>query len=149
MKYIIGIVLISLGVSYSAVAQTAESDKILGVWIASEGKGRVKIEKIGNKYYGKIIWLMEPNNKEGKPKTDANNPDPALRSQPTLGLRVLKDFTYDGNNVWTSGTIYDPEKGKTYSCKITLKDDNTLDVRGFVLGMPFLGRTATWTRFTE
>ncbi len=35
-------------------------DDIIGLWEPSNGKARVKIEKIGNKYYGKIVWLRAP-----------------------------------------------------------------------------------------
>ena len=51
------------------IAQNTESDRLLGVWEPSNGKARVKIEKIGEKYYGKIVWLREPNDPNtGQPK---------------------------------------------------------------------------------
>ena len=37
-----------------------EADSIVGLWEPSNGKARVKISKIGNKYFGKIVWLKEP-----------------------------------------------------------------------------------------
>ena len=59
-------------------AQISES-MVVGVWTPGHGKARVKIEKIGNKYYGKTVWLKEPNDAAGKPKTDIENPEPSLR----------------------------------------------------------------------
>jgi uncharacterized protein (DUF2147 family) len=126
-------------------AQDAEGDKLLGVWEPSHGKAKVKIEKIADKYYGKIVWLKEPTFDDGTPKTDRNNPDESLRSVPVKGLRILKDFTYKGQNTWVDGTIYDPENGSTYSSEIKMKDDNTLDIRGFI-GVKTFGRTDTWKR---
>jgi len=41
--------------------------------------------------------------------------------------------------------LYDPKKGKTYTGMITLKDANTLALRGYI-GFSFLGRSSTWTR---
>ena len=41
--------------------------------------------------------------------------------------------------------IYNPEDGKEYNCKMTLKDPNTLEVRGYV-GISLFGKTQTWTR---
>jgi uncharacterized protein (DUF2147 family) len=106
----------------------------------------VKVEKIGGKYYGKIVWLREPNDPAtGTPKVDKNNPDEALRSVPLRGYRLLKDFTFAGGEEWTDGSIYDPENGSTYSCVITLKDANTLDIRGYI-GVKALGRTDVWKR---
>ena len=120
-------------------------DAIIGLWEPSNGKARVKISKIGNKYFGKIVWLREPiDPKTKKPKVDKNNPNEKLRSVPLRGFRMLKDFTYAGNNEWTDGTIYDPESGSTYSCVINKKKD-VLDIRGYV-GIKALGRTDTWKR---
>lgn len=126
-----------------------DADKLIGMWEPSNGLSRIKIEKIGTKFYGRIIWLKVPNDPETqKPKTDKNNPDTAMRKAPLKGLRILKDFTYKGKNEWGSGTIYDPKNGKTYSCVINMKDDNNINIRGYV-GVKALGRTDTWKRYTE
>lgn len=129
-----------------AQAPPEPADRLIGVWEPSNGKARVKVEKIGGKYYGKIVWLREPNDPAtGAPKVDKNNPDESQRTVPLRGYRLLKDFTYGGNDEWTEGTIYDPENGSTYSCVITMKDANTLDIRGFI-GVKALGRTDVWKR---
>lgn len=127
-------------------AQTEAADKLVGVWEPSHGKARVKIEKIGNKYYGKIVWLKEPNDPEtNQPKVDKNNPDESMRSTPLKGYRILKDFVLVSDKEWGEGTIYDPENGSTYKCVIRMKDDNTLDIRGYI-GVEALGRTDVWKR---
>jgi uncharacterized protein (DUF2147 family) len=130
----------------SVQAQSA-GDKLVGVWEPSHGKARVKVEKIGNKYYGKIVWLREPNDPAtGQPKVDKNNPDESMRKSPLRGYRLLKDFVYDeSGKEWTEGTIYDPENGSTYSCVIKMKNDNTIEIRGYV-GVKALGRTDIWKR---
>lgn len=135
-----------IGTAAASLAQDATADKLIGVWEPSSGKARVKVEKIGSKYYGKIVWLREPIDPQtGQPKVDKNNPDESMRTVPLKGYRMLKDFVYSGNDEWSEGTIYDPESGSTYSCVIKLKDDNTLDIRGFV-GVRALGRTDVWKR---
>lgn len=124
----------------------SEGDKIVGVWEPGHGKAKVKIEKIADKYYGKIVWLLEPIDPDtNKPKVDKNNPDESMRNVPLKGYRILKDFVYKGNGEWAEGTIYDPENGSTYSCEIKMKDDNTLDIRGYI-GVRTFGRTDTWKR---
>ncbi len=125
--------------------ESADSEKILGVWESGSGKARVKIDKAGDLYTGRIVWLREPLNEEGKPKVDKNNPDEKLRTAPLLGYRMLKDFKYVGDLTWEEGTIYDPENGSTYSCTIKMTDPNTLDVRGFI-GVSLFGRTDVWKR---
>lgn len=127
-------------------ASADEGDRLLGVWQPSNGRARVKIEKIGTKYYGKIVWLKEPIDPEtGKPKVDKRNPDESMQSVPLKGYRMLKDFVYKGDDEWSDGTIYDPLSGSTYSCTIKMKNANTLDIRGYI-GVSTFGRTDVWKR---
>ena len=131
------------------LANIQDADKLIGVWKPSNGRSMVKIEKIGNKYYGRVVWLLEPNDEKGNPRTDINNPDESLRSTPLKGYRLLKDFVYDTEEkIWTDGTIYDPNNGSTYDCTIELKDDNTIEVRGYI-GAAVFGRTDVWTRMVK
>lgn len=132
----------------NASTQEAESDKILGIWTPSDGRSKIKIEKIGTKYYGKIVWLKVPNDSTTKkPKLDKYNPDTSLRKTPLLGYRIFKDFVYKGKQEWGNGTVYDPKNGKTYKCVINMKDKDHIDIRGYV-GIKTFGRTDTWTRTT-
>ncbi|MFN8713086.1 MAG: DUF2147 domain-containing protein [Bacteroidota bacterium] len=146
-KVIIVMVLILFGGLFSGFIQdTKDGDRLLGVWEPSNGRARVKVEKIGTKYYGKIVWLKEPTDPEtNQPKTDKNNPDPGLRNVPLKGYRMLKDFVYKGKDEWADGTIYDPLNGSTYSCTIKMTDENTLEIRGYI-GVSALGRTDIWKR---
>jgi uncharacterized protein (DUF2147 family) len=127
---------------------TDEGDKLLGVWEPSHGKARVKVTKVGTKYYGKIVWLREPNYPDGSKKVDKNNPDSKMHETPLLGYSLLKDFEYSGKKTWSNGTIYDPENGSTYNCTIKLTNENTIEVRGYI-GVSAIGRTDTWTRMVK
>jgi uncharacterized protein (DUF2147 family) len=121
------------------------ADRLLGLWEVGSGKARVKISKYGEKYMGKIVWLKDPLNAEGKPKVDKNNPEESKRSVPLLGYVNMLGFVYKEENTWEEGTIYDPENGSTYSCSIQMPDENSINVRGFI-GVSLLGRTDTWKR---
>lgn len=147
-KLIITFIIIITSV-ISTIAQTTEQDKLLGVWTIEDGSARIKIEKIGSKYFGKTIWMREPNDEQGKPKVDAMNPDATLRNQPRIGLRIMKDFEFEGKGVYKNGNIYDPKKGKMYCGKITFKDIDHLDMRGSICNFGMLGRTSTWTRYKD
>lgn len=136
--------LIILMAIFSLSAWAQKADAILGTWSNPNGQDHILIFKRGDKFFGKLDWIKFPNDERGKPKTDKNNPDPALRSRPDLGLELLKDFTYDGDNVYSGGTVYDPKNGKTYSCKMTL-EGNSLKIRGYV-GISLLGRSVIFTR---
>ncbi|GGH22673.1 DUF2147 domain-containing protein [Mucilaginibacter phyllosphaerae] len=136
------ILFIATTACFTAKAQS-HKDQIEGLWYNQERTGKVEISKgADGKFYGKVVWLKEPL-KNGKPKVDELNSDEKLRSRPRLGLPVLAGFEKDGDK-YTNGTIYDPNNGKTYSCKMTYKG-NKLDIRGYI-GISLFGRTTTFTR---
>jgi uncharacterized protein (DUF2147 family) len=126
-----------------AIAQTANS--IVGIWKNGEGTAMIQIYEKSKKFYGKIVWLKIPNDANNKPKTDINNPNEKLQSRPLKGLENLIGFVFKGENKWEDGTIYDPKNGNDYSCTLTLVDNNSLEVRGYV-GISMFGRTDVWKR---
>lgn len=139
-KLIIYLFVLFLG-SQVALAQAAGD--VLGEWLTDQGKARIEIYKENGKYNGKIVWLKEPNNPDGSPKLDVENPDDDLQKRPIMGLNLIEGFTFDDDE-WVDGEIYDPESGKTYDCKMEL-NGNELEVRGYI-GISMFGRTVTWTR---
>ena len=127
-------------------ASAEEADAVLGQWYTDAEKKDVVVEiyKDNDLYSGKIVWLKNPNEDDGTAKVDDENPDEARRNDPILGMNLVKGFTYKGKNKWAGGTIYDPNNGKTYKCKMSLKGDD-LKVRGFI-GVALFGRTVHWIR---
>jgi uncharacterized protein (DUF2147 family) len=136
MKELLSFLSIMLIVT-SLKAQTV-GDAVVGKWLTQEKDGIVEIFKQNNKYFGKIVWGKNGNRK------DTKNPDPKLRNRDVIGLVILTNFSYNGKGGWTDGEIYDPQKGKTYSCNMKIVDGK-LEVRGYI-GISLLGRTAVWTR---
>jgi uncharacterized protein (DUF2147 family) len=137
------VLLIHSSFSYRSVTG-ASADDVAGVWLNASAKGKVQIYRENGKYFGKIVWLREPLNEKGLPKRDAMNPSAALKSQPLVGLVILRELVFkDGE--WTDGRIYDPENGKEYKCYLRMKDPNTLLLRGYI-GISLMGRTEVWTR---
>jgi uncharacterized protein (DUF2147 family) len=125
---------------------------ILGEWVTAEAKSKVRIEPCGNQLCGRIVHLKEPrfpaDDKKGMAglvKVDRENPDQRLRSQPILGLQILQGFKPQPGPVWEGGTIYDPENGNTYKCRMTLDDKGQLQIRGYI-GFSWIGRTTVWVR---
>jgi uncharacterized protein (DUF2147 family) len=141
MKYLTFVLLLT-AVSFAGLAQN--KDAIMGKWINSTGEAHVDITKRGEKYFGKIVWLKEPKDEKGVTKTDVKNPDESLRSKPILGLEILKNFVFEDGK-WTDGKIYDPKSGKTYSCNMTMKGNDILNMRGYI-GISLIGRSETWKR---
>ena len=67
-----------------------------------------------------------------------------------MGLVLASGFEFNGKNKWEDGSIYDPESGKTYRAKITMKDQDTLELFGYIkVGFAKLGRDTTWKRLAE
>lgn len=127
----------------------AQAGRVVGYWLTAEETSQVEIFRKAEdgKYYGRLVWLDEPLDEDGKPKVDDQNPDRSKQNQPLLGLELLKGFSYDASkNEWSGGTIYDPENGRTYTAFFRLDGNNTLRLKGYVMGMRFLGRETTWTR---
>ena len=130
-----------LGVA--TIAQGQKNQQLEGLWFNDKKDAKIQIYKSNDgKYYGKIVWLKEPT-ENGKPKKDKNNPKESLQKEPLVGLVILKGFEKDGN-LYEDGTIYDPENGKTYDCKMTFKG-KTVSIRGYI-GISMFGRTTVWER---
>ena len=130
--------------SLKAQEDSTAANAVLGEWLTSEGTSKITIYKCDNEFCGKISWLKEPE-RDGKPRVDEKNPEEHLRNEPLLGMVIMKGFSFDGEDTWKGGKIYDPKSGNTYSAKMTLPNPKTLELRGYVL-VPLLGRTETWTR---
>lgn len=137
---------------WTSAAWGESRDDILGMWNNEERDGIIEIFKCREKYCGRIVWAKEPTypaddkmGREGLPRRDDNNSNPDLRSRPIIGLQIMSDFVFDGDNGWKGGTVYDPRNGRIYSGKVTLVSPNELRLRGYVL-FSFLGRTTIWTR---
>lgn len=139
-KYLLGLALFFF-MQHLAFAQKLSP---LGIWTNEDKKAKFEIYKCGEKLCGKIVWLRDPL-RDGKPKTDMNNPDKKLQTRPTLGMVFMQGFEYDGDNKWDDGTIYDPESGKTYSCYMKMESQNKMEVKGYI-GFSLIGRSQEWTR---
>ncbi|SRR5574344_381907 len=126
-----------------------KADKIIGIYNVTEPNtkevSKVQIYKTtGGTYAGKVIWLKNPNFKNGKPKTDVYNPDPKLRNTPANQIILMRGFQYDSkNDEWSGGTIYNPGNGKTYKCYMKFESNGKLKVRGYI-GVSLFGETMYW-----
>lgn len=90
---------------------------------------------------GNIVWTKTPGG------TDENNPDPAKRSRPVMGLEILLAMKQTGPNKW-EGSVYNAENGKTYKAAMSLEGADALRMEGCIMG-GFLCGGETWTRFKD
>jgi uncharacterized protein (DUF2147 family) len=125
----------------SGALAAQQASPILGRWLTQPGDGIIEITRTAdNTYQGTIIGGNAPH------RVDEHNPDPARRQQLLLGQVILKDM-HEVDGALVGGTIYEPDTGRTYKCRIETLDHDRLKVRGFI-GVSLLGRSQVWTRFT-
>ena len=130
----------SLAVAALFTTASAEDIDVAGTWLTVSQTSKVEIYDCGDGTpCGRIAWI-DPSEDIGE-GVDANNPDPALRNEPLIGLKILHSFERRKAG-WRGGKIYDPEDGKTYGAKLTLQEDGTLKVNGCVGP---LCQTQIWT----
>lgn len=126
-----------LMLSSSLLAQE-KADAITGVWLDETEEGYIQIYSAKNesgktRYFGKIV---------GAPKDP--NSEPSESDKDLVGKRIIEGLRYDDGS-WKGGSIYAPDNGKTYQCKMSLEGMDKLKIRGYI-GISLIGRTTTWTR---
>jgi len=130
ISLIFAVILASLGSAMAA--------EPVGEWLVADGSARIKIDNCGGRLWGVVSWEQQPGGR------DANNPDPAKRDRPTLGLPILLDMQSSQPNRW-DGQVYNAQNGKTYTAHINLLAADVLRIEGCVLG--FLCGGENWSRF--
>lgn len=139
----------TLGLSSSAPAAGGVSE--LGLWYNDAGKGAVEIRpcatsgRDANKLCGFIVWLKEPNFKNGKPLTDGYNSDPSKRHRPICGLPVLGGLQRVSDGGYDNGWVYDPEQGQAFDAAIQLRTSDRLILTGYK-GIKFFSKSFLWKR---
>lgn len=129
--------MIALALAAFSLPMLAHGDgkDVYGVWLTEAGSAALTISDCGDATpCGHVTWLDPDAMREGltpETATDENNPDPALRDAPVLGLLMLSGFEARRRD-WRSGRIYDPESGKTYGARLKRLEDSTLQVKGCI-----------------
>ncbi len=104
---------ICLGLGLGSVqAQTG----IEGKWKDTEKGITLLIFQENGKYFGQVVASDDPKQNE---KIQAHGKK----------IVVLKNLEKKSDSKYCCGTIYQPEKGKTLSATLTLKDKNTLQLK--------------------
>lgn len=109
-----------------------------GDWRVADGVANIRVAQCNGSMWGVVAWEKEAGGR------DTNNPDPAKKTRPTLGMPILIDMKKKpGVDQW-EGQVYNAKDGKLYSSTITPTGTDRLEIRGCVLG--FLCGGETWTR---
>jgi uncharacterized protein (DUF2147 family) len=119
----------------SGTALAADPSPI-GDWLVKDGYANIRIDNCAGKLWGIVAW-------EKAPGLDTENPDPAKKTRPTLGMPVLMGLTPTKPNRW-EGEIYNSQNGKMYGANVSMADENTLELEGCLVWP--LCQTQKWTR---
>lgn len=135
-----------IGLLAGFIPQDSPNAKVLGKWKTIDDetkkpKSIIEIYEVNGKVHGKIVELLT--------ETDQNKICTSCtgkrKGQKLVGMEILYNLEKDGDNEWEDGNIYDPAKGKEYSCEIKLVSADKLEVRGYI-GFSFVGRSQNWFR---
>jgi uncharacterized protein (DUF2147 family) len=127
----------------------AFSQDIVGKWKTFDdetGKAKSIVEifkATDGKFYGKVYKILTVG-EENKKCTVCTG---AKKDKPITGMLIVEKMSKDGAE-WNGGTIFDPNKNKTYKCYMALETSDKLKVRGFI-GFSLIGRTQYWYRVVE
>jgi uncharacterized protein (DUF2147 family) len=123
------------------------ADTPIGLWKTIDDhtgapRGHIRISEINGEYRGTIEKGLRP---EDRDNAVCDKCTDSRRGQPLKGMAILTGMKKEGAE-YAGGEILDPDNGKTYRCKMILKEGGkTLDVRGYI-GVSLFGRTQTWYR---
>jgi uncharacterized protein (DUF2147 family) len=124
-----------------AAAADEQAAQVVGNWLTGDRDGIIEIGVASDgTYQGRIVGGHDPH------RLDQLNPDESKRSQTLRGQTIIHGLKYDGQGRWSGGSIYDPDSGRIYKCKLELLAPDRLQVRGFI-GFSLLGRSQVWTRY--
>jgi uncharacterized protein (DUF2147 family) len=126
-------------------SRAATPPDIAGTWFTQDGEGAIEILPCGGERCGRIAWMKNPVDEHGRPPTDRNNPDPALRQRPICGLTIVTGLKPQDDGSWGQGRVYNPDDARTYDMEIRRASPDALKVTGY-LGFRFLGQTTEWRR---
>jgi uncharacterized protein (DUF2147 family) len=126
------------GLFLAAGLASAKAADPTGDWRVADGVANIRVAQCGSNMWGGVAWEKKPGGR------DANNPDPAKQSRPTLGMPILLAMKKKpGVDAW-EGQVYNAKDGQTYSSTIKPVGNDQLEIQGCVLG--FLCGGETWTR---
>src|SRR5260370_6018765 len=106
-----------------------------GIWLTQAGDAKIRISHCGTGLCGTIVWLkaaIDPGT--GKPQVDDKNVNPSLAQRPIIGINIFNRMKSVANNKW-SGTMYNADKGKSYSIDVIATSPRNVQLRSCVMSI--------------
>jgi len=138
---------IPLFLAAASMAAFGDSMSPVGTWNTIDDetgkpKSLVRIIETNGVISGTVEKIVDPAKQNSK--CDECASDDPRKGKSVIGMTILTGLKKDGDNVYSGGSILDPNNGKTYNAKVTvIEGGKKLEMRGSIL---FFGRTQTWIR---
>jgi uncharacterized protein (DUF2147 family) len=133
MTRLLGLVLLLLS-AQTATAAPAPT----GLWLTQNREGVIAVTPCGANLCARIVGVV------------LDHPDDKVpvdhQGVTQCKLALITDARQVQPNLW-QGHITDPRSGDHYGVEFRLDPQGALALRGY-LGIPLLGHTQTWTRYT-
>ena len=131
-------------ISFSLNAFSSGQNSPAGLWKTHDDEGEptgyVRITEQGGFYTGVIEKGLETD----KEDTFCTECKDERKGQRLVGMTMMKGVKAKGDS-YEGAEILDPFSGNTYRVKLTIKEANKMEVRGFI-GVSLFGRTQIWER---
>src|SRR6266568_1184486 len=121
-RNIMRILLYSLIVLASALASAFAVDPT-GDWRVADGVANIRVAQCNGSMWGVVAWEKEPGGR------DTNNPDPAKKTRPTLGMPILIDMKKKAGTDQWEGQVYNAKDGQLYSSTIKPVGTDQLEIQ--------------------
>jgi uncharacterized protein (DUF2147 family) len=109
----------------------------LGTWSTEGSHGVIEIDRCGGALCGRIVGIDRA--------PDEPMPTDVL-GRPQCELTIIRKEMPTADGRWL-GEVTDPRNGKIYQAQLWVDDADRLNLRGFI-GIPLLGSTQVWNRYT-
>jgi uncharacterized protein (DUF2147 family) len=121
-----------------SVQTAAAAPPVTGLWLTQDRDGVIAVSSCGTTICAHIVGVVLDHPNDKMPVDH--------RGVSQCNLPLITDARQVQPNLW-KGHITDPRSGDHFGVELRLDPNGTLALRGF-LGIPLLGRTQTWTRYT-
>ncbi len=120
-------------------------NKYVGMWKNLDDedgkeKSHIKVYTEGNELKATVVKLLP-----GAKLKKCESCKGAMKNRSIEGMDIMTGMKKQSDGTYSGGTIVNPKNGKEYKCTISLDDDNTMRVRGYV-GISAFGKTQFWYR---
>lgn len=124
------LLLLVLAAALPGQLSAEERSAPFGKWLTAKGESHIEIFPCGEAACGRVAWMEDGLDDKGNPRTDINNPNPAKRDEPVLGLVIMTELKpTKGDKRW-AGKVYNPRDGRTYDIKMTVQSESAMMIEG-------------------